>query len=38
MNGAREVGGHDHEHRLGHLEDAEIHVVEALVDVDQDVV
>ena len=35
---ARQVGGHDHEHRVGDLEDAEVDVVEPLVDVDQDVV
>ena len=35
---ARQVGGHHDEHRVGRLEDAEVDVVEPLVDVDHDVV
>ena len=35
---AGQVGGHHHEDGLGHLEDAEVDVVEPLVDVDQRVV
>ena len=35
---ARQVRGHDHEDRFGLVEDAEVDVVEALVDVDEDVV